>query len=143
MEKIFEEKVRLGFITCRKSDCGMREHCLRWLGRNYVSRTLKVVTTVNLNNPEIGGDRCPMLRKNEPVRFAFGFTKLLEEMPRKKGKALMDKMIDMSNRTYAYEYRNGTRPIPPSMQQKIITSCRQLEWQQPVEFDRYAEDIEW
>ena len=46
-------------------------------------------------------------------------------------------------RTYYYEYRNGQRPIPPTVQEEIRTLFREAGWNKEVNFDCYVEDYEW
>lgn len=42
-----------------------------------------------------------------------------------------------------YEYRNGTRLIPPALQQNIRDLFRENGWSGDVEFDGYVEDYNW
>ena len=142
-EDILREKIEHGFIPCFHEGCSRHEHCLRWLGRTFVDSGALAVTSVNTANPAVGGEACPMYRHNEKVRMALGFTTLLDQQPRSAGKALMRSMVSVSNRTYAYEYRNGSRPIPPALQQHIILFCRQQGWQGDVVFDAYDEQYAW
>ena len=130
-------------MTCHNDSCQQREHCRRWLGRVYEDPHPLVCQYVSMSNPAVGGPHCPMFRSDEKVRMAVGFTRLLSQLPRSQGNDLMAWMKAECHRTYAYEYRNGTRPIPPSLQQRIADRCRQLGWEQPVEFDRYYEEYEW
>jgi len=143
IEKQLEKKVQQGFVTCFHDDCPQHEHCLRWLGRGYADTTPLVMTCVSMVNPDIGGEACPMYRPDRKVRFAYGFIGLLEQLPKKMGNDLMDRLIGECKRTYAYEHRNGKRPIPPQLQQKIISYLRNQGWEQPVDFDRYSEDYLW
>ena len=135
-----KEKVEQGFIPCFNNSCSRHEHCLRWLGREFISDSQLAVTCVN---PLVGGDDCEMYRLDEKVCMALGFTHLLEQLPRNMGKTLMQHLINTCNRTYAYEHRNGTRPIPPALQQHIIDFCRSQGWQGPVDFDAYEDQYEW
>lgn len=77
------------------------------------------------------------------VHIARGFTDLLNRLPQADGQQLFNWLITDRCRTYAYEYRNDSRPIPPSLQQQITEYCRELGWEGEVIFDRYEEDYEW
>ena len=41
------------------------------------------------------------------------------------------------------EYRNGTRLIPPALQEKIRDLFRANGWTGEVTFDGYVEDYDW
>ena len=135
-----KEKIEQGFIPCFNSGCPRHEHCLRWQGREFVIASQQAITCVN---PLVSGDDCAMFIRDEKVRMALGFERLLEQLPRNIGKALMQNVINNCNRTYAYEHRNGTRPIPPALQQHIIDFCRRQGWQGPVDFDAYEDQYDW
>lgn len=139
-EKLLKEKIEQGFIPCFNSGCPRHEHCLRWQGREFVRASQQAITCVN---PLVSGDDCAMFIRDEKVRMALGFERLLEQLPRNIGKALMQNVINNCNRTYAYEHRNGTRPIPPALQQHIIDFCRRQGWQGPVDFDAYEDQYDW
>jgi hypothetical protein len=145
MEKreLLKKKIYEGFVPCFNDGCQRHEHCLRWQARECVNNVPWVTTCINPANPEASGDTCIMYRDDQLVRMAYGFTKLLDELPKKAGRSLMATVIGQHNRTYAYEYRNGSRPIPPAMQDDIADTCRRLGYTAPVVFDRYAEDYEW
>lgn len=143
MTEMLKEKVAQGFTACFDSSCPLHEHCMRWQGRVYVKSRPLVVTVVNQANPQVGGPQCLMYSHDEPVRMAYGFTALLNILPRGAGRHLLARIIDTYHRTYAYEYRNGTRPMPPLIQHQIEQWCRELGWEGPVDFDRYSEEYEW
>ena len=52
-------------------------------------------------------------------------------------------LISRYCRTYYFEFRNGTRVIPPALQQEIRNLFLKIGWKEPVEFDSYEEDYEW
>ncbi len=139
---MIREKVEEGFVTCHNESCRHKEHCVRWLGRVYEDPQPLVYKYVSMANPAIGGDCCPMFINDQKEHMALGFTRLLAQMPRAYGDDLMAWMKSECNRTYAYEYRNGTRPIPQRLQQRIIDCCRQLGWELPIEFDDYTDEYE-
>ncbi len=140
---LLKKKTEEGFIPCYNHSCSRREHCLRWEARQYMPTTAWTTTCVNPGNPEAGGDSCQMFRGDEKVRMALGFTKLLNVMPRQTGKALMEALKKQYCRTYAYEYRNGTRPMTPAEQAVMTAICRQLGWTGDITFDAYRDDYEW
>ena len=142
-QELLKEKMEQGFLPCFNHSCERRESCLHWLGRVYVSTTSWVVECVSPANPDACGNSCVMYRHHQKVRMARGFTGLLGRMPRNMGQELMREMKATCHRTYAYEYRNGSRPMPPRMQDSITATCRRLGYDGDVTFDRYEEDYEW
>lgn len=142
-QELLKEKMEQGFLPCFNHACERRESCLHWLGRVYVSTNSWVVECINPANPEACGNSCIMYRLNKKVRVAFGFTELFNRLPRDMGSALMHAFIAEHHRTYAYEYRNGKRPMSPQIQDSITAICRELGYSGAVTFDCYKEEYEW
>ena len=132
-----------GLQACYHDECPRHEHCVRWLGRNEVYQESLVQICISMVNPKIAKADCPMYCHDEKVPVAYGFIRLLDQLPRKMGIDFMKWLTEVSNRTYAYEQRNGTRPIPPRQQQQITDYLRSQGWEQPIDFDRYGEDYDW
>ena len=40
-------------------------------------------------------------------------------------------------------YRNGSRLIPPALQENIRDLFRENRWTEEVQFDSYVEDYDW
>lgn len=66
-----------------------------------------------------------------------------DEMPKRIESYVRKALMAALGRTYFFEYRNGTRLIPPAMQQEIRDVFREAGWNEPVEFDGYVEEYEW
>ena len=121
-KELLKEKVGRGFVPCFNQSCQLREHCLRWQGRDFVDRDAMVVLTVS---PLLSGDACRMYQSDEPVLMAYGFNGLLDRLPRSMGTKLM----------------LGQRPMPPTLQRHIETLCKEMGWEGDVKFDSYVESI--
>jgi hypothetical protein len=65
------------------------------------------------------------------------------DMPKRLEPAVRMGVIGLTNRTYYYEYRNGSRPIPPALQEDIRQLFRENGWTEEVMFDGYVEDYDW
>ncbi len=65
------------------------------------------------------------------------------DMPRRVESAVRQGIIALTNRTYYFEYRNGSRLIPPALQQAIRDLFCTNGWTDEVEFDGYVEDYDW
>ena len=98
-------------------------------------------------NPHFEGvatTECPMYRSDQKVRFAKGMTRIFTgDMPKRLEPAVRYGIIGQTNRTYYFEYRKGTRLIPPALQEKIRKLFRDNGWTEEVMFDDYVEDYDW
>lgn len=140
---ILKDKANHGFVVCFNRECYRREHCLRWLAKDYVPQNTFVQKSVNLASEAVQGEDCPMFLKDQKVKMGKGMIHLFEDMPRKMGDTVKALLIKEYKRTYFYEYRNGTRLITPSMQEYIANVCKENGWDKPVTYDEYVEDYEW
>jgi hypothetical protein len=85
-----------------------------------------------------------MYRSDQKVRYARGMTHTFTgDMPKRLEPAVRNGIIRLTNRTYYFEYRNGSRPIPPVLQQAIRDLFRSNGWTGEVTFDGYEEDYDW
>ena len=98
-------------------------------------------------NPHFEGvatTECPMYRSNQKVRFAKGMTHIFTgDMPKRLEPAVRYGIIGLTNHTYYFEFRNGTRLIPPALQEKIRKLFRDNGWTEEVMFDDYEEGYDW
>lgn len=140
---ILKDKAKHGFIVCFNKECYRREHCLRWIAKDYVPQNTFVQKSVNLASEAVQGNNCPMFLKDQKVKMGKGMIHLFEDMPRKMGDTVKAQLISEFKRTYFYEYRNGTRLIRPSIQERIANVCKQCGWDKSVTYDEYVEDYEW
>ncbi len=145
MEKeLLIEKAHEGYTVCYAEQCPLRQQCLRWQVGQYVPDTASTCRCVNLHYAGVATEGCPMYRDDRKVRFAIGMTQLFtSDMPRRVENEVRQRIIWMTNRTYYYEYRNGTRLIPPKLQQDIRDLFRDSGWACEVTFDGYVEDYNW
>ena len=89
-------------------------------------------------------EQCPMFRSDEKVCWAKGMTNIFtDDMPKKVEKAVRQALETRYNRTYFFEYRNGTRLIPPAMQEEIRNLFRQNGWTEDVQFDEFVDAYQW
>ena len=85
-----------------------------------------------------------MYRSDQKVRFAKGMLHIFTgAMHKRVESAVRYGVIGMTNRTYYFEYRNGSRLIPPALQENIRNLFRENGWTADVQFDDYVEDYDW
>ena len=141
---IFQQKAQSGYTVCFTNQCPLQQQCLRWrVGQSMPDNQ----TTCRCVNPRLEGvatSHCTMYRPDEKVLMAKGMEHIFtDDMPKKVEPAVRGALISRYNRTYFFEYRNGSRLIPPAMQEEIRNLFRQHGWTQEVQFDEYIEDYAW
>ena len=101
-------------------------------------------TSVNPHGEHVATESCELFRTTQKQRLAKGMSGIFtDDMPKRLEPAIRKALIMRYNRTYFFEYRNGTRLIPPAMQEEIRDLFRRHGWTQEVQFDEYIEDYEW
>ena len=143
-QKLFTEKAANGYTVCFANQCPKHEQCLRWNVGQLMPHNVKDCQCVNPHFDNVATEQCPMFRPAEKTLWAKGMTRLLADyMPKNVESAVRTELINRYNRTYFFEYRNGTRLVPPAMQEEIRTLCRQSGWTGDIPFDEYLEDYDW
>ena len=143
-KELLMKKANEGYTVCYEELCPLRDHCLRWQVGQHVPSTVYAYTCVNPNYQGVATTECPMYRKDQKVRFAKGMKHLFnDDMPKRVQYAVKFGVMGKSNRTYYYEYKNGSRLIPPALQQHIRNLFRENGWTEEVHFDSYVDDYNW
>ena len=142
---LFAEKAEnSNYSVCFFDTCPLRKQCLRWLvGQQMPARKYHCMC-VNHRAKGVGTDTCPLHRSATKVRMAQGMTRIFtDDMPKRVEVGVRKTLINQKNRSYYFEYRNGKRLIPPSLQREIRQLFRDYGWTGPVEFDSYVEGFDW
>ena len=145
MEKeLLIEKAKAGYTVCDACECPLHTQCLRWLVGQHVPHTARTYSCVNPHFEGVATTHCPMYRNDQKVRFAKGMTHLFtNDMPKRVESTVRLSIIALTNRTYYFEYRNGSRLIPPTLQEQIRNLFRANGWTGDVKFDSYVENYDW
>ena len=143
-KELLIEKAKEGYTVCYVEGCPLCNQCMRWLVGQHVPHTASSYRCVNPHFKGVATAECPMYRSDQKVRFAKGMTHTFTgDMPKRLEPAVRNGIIRLTNRTYYFEYRNGSRPIPPALQQAIRDLFRSNGWTGEVTFDGYEEDYDW
>ena len=143
-KELLMKKANEGYTVCYEEQCPLRDHCLRWQVGQHVPHTAYAYTCVNPNYQGVATTECPMYRKDQKVRFAKGMKHLFnDDMPKRVQDAVKFGVMGKSNRTYYYEYKNGSRLIPSALQEHIHNLFRENGWTEEVHFDSYVDDYNW
>ena len=79
-EQIFAEKAD-NYGVCYSAICPLREHCLHSLLTSYKPQDRLYTDCVNLNNPKMQREGCPLFAKDDPVRMPIGLSTVYYDMP--------------------------------------------------------------
>ena len=132
-----------GYDLCFCGHCPRHEHCLRWQVGQYVSPSRQTVTCVNPLAEHVATDQCPAYRDDMPQRVAKGMVYFYDEMPRKLEVVIKAALIARFTRVGYYNMRKGLKPITADKEQVIENVCRAYGWTQPLQFDKYVNEIIW
>ena len=143
-KELLIEKAHEGYTVCYVDECPLCQQCLRWLVGQHVPNSASTYRCVNPHFEAVATDNCPMYRNDQKVRFAKGMLHTFtSDMPRRVESAVRYGVIGLTNRTYYFEYRNGSRLIPPALQENIRNLFRENGWKEEMQFDGYVEDYDW
>lgn len=141
---IFKEKAENGYTVCFADNCPLKECCLRYLVGQKMPDTTSTYRCVNPRFQDVGTANCTLFSKAEKVKFAKGMMHIFnDDMPKRVEPHVRQRLIGKHCHTYYYEYRNGTRLIPPDVQEEIHQYFREAGWNGDVIFDGFIEDYEW
>ena len=141
-EQIFAEKAD-NYGICYSTICPLREHCLHSLLASYKPQDRLYTNCVNLNNPQMQREGCPLFCKDEPVRMPIGLSTIYYDMPGRIERAIKNLLIHVYSRKRYYEYHNGTRPLTPDVEAYVRQVCRANGWTADLTFGGYVEDYLW
>jgi len=141
---IFKEKAENGYIVCFADNCPLKERCLRYLVGQQMPDTTSSYHCVNPHFQDVGTANCSLFRKAEKVKYAKGMMHIFnDDMPKRIEPYVRQHLINSHCRTYYYEFRNGERLIPPTVQEEIRQYFREAGWNSAILFDGFVEDYEW
>ena len=141
-EEILREKSE-HYLLCYVNECSRHETCLRWLVGQQSKKEAIVTESVNPMNPEVREGKCPMYRENTTASYAIGMMHFFDQMTGQTERSIKNALIHLFSRKRFYEYRNGTRPIPPEVQKTISKVCLANGWTNEPQYDSWAEDYNW
>ena len=143
-QELLIKQAKEGYTVCYVESCPLRNHCLRWLTGQHVPNTRSTYHCVNPHFEGVATTDCPMYRNDQKVRFAKGMLHTFtNDMPKRVESDVRYGIISLTNRTYYFEYRNGSRLIPPALQEDIRNLFIENGWTGEVKFDDYVEDYDW
>lgn len=140
-EQLREKAAR--YLVCFIDHCTHREDCLRWLAGQYVDSRLICCEAVNPRNELVKSGQCPLHRPAVRVLCQRGMLHFYDQMTGRQEHAIRAQLIQLFNRKYYYQMRNGKRLIDPETQQTIERICRQYGYEGPFVYDGEQEEWDW
>lgn len=138
-----------GYLGCTAGDrCPMADTCLRSLVFKKKMEAGEMdyrLTAVNPYCERLGYATadCLAYNSNEPVRYAFGFKHIFDDVKKGDYEAIRSQvMACFSCESFFYRSQNGSRPIAPEMQKRIAEVLKGHGYGEP-EFDRCEELPMW
>ena len=128
-KELLIKKAKEGYTVCYVDECPLRTQCLRWqVGR--MCPTPIAPTDVSIRTSRVWrllNVRCIATTRRcaSPKGMLHTFT---SDMPKRLEPAVRQGVISLTNRTYYFEYRNGSRLIPPALQEDIRKLFRANGW---------------
>ena len=129
------------FALCLLEDCPLAENCLRQLAYKYHSANEEIIKAVN--PAAVKGQKCKHFASAEPIKYAKGFLKVLDDFPAKKLRQLTYHLRGAYGDYVYYRYRRGEYLIPPESQKHITSVARNLGLEFQEFFDAYVYRTGW
>lgn len=126
-----EERLRehsAHYLPCFIDSCQRHANCLHWLTGQHTTADSVNIVCVNPVNPDVKAGHCTLYRESIVEKHARGMMHFFDEMPGKMERSIKQRLIHIYSRKRFYEYRNGVRLIPPTLQQQIARICKEEGW---------------
>ena len=142
IETLDYREVPFHFVHCFRSECPKADSCLRHQAIRFLpadKRTVKVLNPAFVSNPA----ECKEYLSDEPVLYAYGMSKLFDELPYAKAKDIKDEVVFRIGKTQFYRMKNETIGISPLHQRAIKKVFLKYGIEADPVFDRYVPVYPW
>lgn len=136
-------QVPYSFGVCASADCPKASTCLRHIALEYAPVKYPFLPTLTPNKLKAMKGGCEYYRPNKTVRYAKGFTHLLESLTVRVSDTFRWQLISYFGRKNYYLARRGAWLIKPADQQYIIRLAQKCGLQMDDYFDGYVEGYVW
>ena len=135
-------EVPFHFVHCFRTECPKASSCLRYQATRFLpvdKRSVKALNPTFVGNPA----ECKEYLSDTPVLYAYGISKLFDELPYAKAKDIKDDIIFLIGKTQFYRMKNGTIGISPAHQRTIKKVFQKYGIETEPVFDRYESVYHW
>lgn len=131
------------YIPCLIDECPLHETCLHWMTAQYIEEQTHVITCVNPRYESVNTTQCKLYNEAYIVKYAIGMMHIFDAVPYPIARCVKKRLINVFSRKRFYEYRNGTRHIPPKEQERIARIFKEEGWDGEIRYDEWEEDYLW
>lgn len=142
IETLDYEKVPTGFAHCFNGTCQSAGTCLRHQAARFVPQTLRSLRIVNplcLN----GSGNCPEFVSDTPVRQAYGWTHMFDNLPHKQAMAIKDRLRAHYGKSYFYRLKRMETSFTPQDQHYVRSVFRLHGAEEEPVYDEYRYEYTW
>ena len=135
-------EVPFHFVHCFRTECPKASSCLRYQATRFLpvdKRSVKALNPTFVGNPA----ECKEYLSDTPVLYAYGISKLFDELPYAKARDIKDDIIFLIGKTQFYRMKNGTIGISPAHQRTIKKVFQKYGIETEPVFDRYESIYHW
>ena len=135
-------EVPFHFVHCFRTECPKASSCLRYQATRFLPADKRSVKALN---PAFVANlaECKEYLSDTPVLYAYGMSKLFDELPYAKAKDIKDDIIFLIGKTQYYRMKNKTIGISPKQQQTIKKVFLKYGIETEPVFDSYGPVYQW
>ena len=123
--------------VCPLASCSCSNTCARYTRFLQEKAESDTFELMNTNRLQVTGETCPYHLTAEKQRWARGFKNIYSTIPH--GNTYKFNLRTSYTQRRFYKAKNGEIPIPPEMQQELLTLFEQSGANMGVGFDAYEE----
>ena len=135
-------EVPFHFVHCFRTECPKVSSCLRYQATRFLpidKRSVKALNPTFVGNPA----ECKEYLSDTPVLYAYGMSRLFDELPYAKAKDIKDDIIFLIGKTQFYRMKNKTIGISPVHQRTIKKVFQKYGIETDPIFDSYGPVYQW
>lgn len=131
------------YVVCWQKECPLAAGCLRRMGSIHIPASQNYVTSINPLAATSYGRDCPHYRPARWITVAYGLRHIYDNVPYRVGRALYQTIHARLRNTMYYHYYHERRAMSPEVQDIIRAAFQRYGIEEPVQFSRYEEVIDW
>ena len=142
IEKLDYAEVPHNFVHCFREDCPLAGSCLRQQALRFLPEEERTVRAV-APHVATAKDDCSEYLSDTPVRYAYGMSRLFDNIPYGKAKNVKADVVYLIGKTQFYRMRKKEIGISPKHQRLIRKTFKAYGVTEEPVFDSYKEHFQW
>ena len=130
------------FMHCFRAECPHADECLRFQATRFIPSECTSVVCLNPAHVQNQAE-CQEFLSDKPVQYAYGFSRLYDNIPFAKAKDARDEVITKIGKTQYYRMKKQIIGISPRHQQCIKTVFQKHGIDEEPLFDLYESIYQW